>query len=93
MGESISKARKGKKYGSRNLSDEQRKNMSDIQKGRPHKKGWQHSDASKKAISDANKGRKFTDEHRKHLSEAQQKRYEQQTSSSNIFGDELVSTT
>lgn len=86
MGESISHSRRGKKYGRRNLTDEQRKNMSDIQKSIPKKKGWHHSDETKRIMSEKAKGRRFTEEHRQHLSEAQQKRYENvtQTSSSDV---------
>jgi len=81
-GEAISRARKGKKYGKRNLTDEQRKNMSENQKGKPHKKGWHHSEETKRSMSEKAKGRKFSEEHRKHLSEAQQKRYENVTETS-----------
>lgn len=46
MGAAISAARKGKKYGSRHLSNESRERMRQAQLGRPHKGGWHHSEVS-----------------------------------------------
>lgn len=70
MGQAISKARKGKKYGPRNLSEEERKRLSILHTGRPHKGGWHHLEETKTKLR-----KPKSEETKKRMSEAQRLRY------------------
>ncbi len=59
-----------------NPSDESRKKRSEIQKGKPKKGGWKHSEETKLKIGESNKNKIYSEETKKTMSEARTKYFE-----------------